>query len=204
MKLGPKAMEALKMEVDGTLEPDMDLVVLGAIALEGTKLLVEKEYKILRNYFSEGFLWSAERAREKFAALETVRDENIVCLFQMGEGGVLAALWKMAEASGVGLKVDLRKIPIRQETIEICERFDMDPYKLLSEGAVLAGCKNSTELLEYCLEKQIPAAVIGQTNAENDRMLYSNKIVRFLDRPSKDEITKRMWGEIVLARKTEK
>lgn len=55
------------------------------------------------------------------------------------EGGILSGLWKMAEASGVGLDVDLRRIPIRQETIEVCERLDVDPYKLESEGTVLLG-----------------------------------------------------------------
>ena len=54
-------------------------------------------------------------------------------LCAMGEGGILRALWKMAEASRVGLRADLRKIPVRQETIEICERFDLNPYKLLSQ-----------------------------------------------------------------------
>ena len=52
----------------------------------------------------------------------------------MGEGGFLSALWKMAEASQVGLEMDFSKVPIRQETIEICEIFDINPYKLNSEG----------------------------------------------------------------------
>ena len=46
----------------------------------------------------------------------------------MGEGGFLSALWKMAEASQVGLEMDFSKVPIRQETIEICEIFDINPY----------------------------------------------------------------------------
>ena len=37
--------------------------------------------------------------------------------------GFLSALWKMAEASEVGLEADFRKVPIRQETIEVCEIF---------------------------------------------------------------------------------
>ena len=49
--------------------------------------------------------------------------------YLMGEGGFLSALWKMAEASGAGLSADLRSVPIRQETIEICEIFDVNPYK---------------------------------------------------------------------------
>ena len=39
------------------------------------------------------------------------------------EGGIFGALWEMAEASGVGLEIDLKKIPIRQETVEVCEFF---------------------------------------------------------------------------------
>ena len=34
------------------------------------------------------------------------------------------------------------------------------------------------------------AAVIGQTNAGNDRMLYYNGNGRYLERPAKDEIYK--------------
>ncbi len=55
----------------------------------------------------------------------------------MGEGGFLSALWKMAEASEVGLEADFRKVPIRQETIEVCEIFALNPYKLQADGAVL-------------------------------------------------------------------
>ena len=58
-------------------------------------------------------------------------------LYFTENGGILSGLWKMAEASGVGMDVDLRRIPIRQETIEVCERLDVDPYKLESEGTVL-------------------------------------------------------------------
>lgn len=53
------------------------------------------------------------------------------------EGGIFGALWEMAEASGVGLDIDLKKIPIRQETIEICEVYDINPYLLISSGAML-------------------------------------------------------------------
>ena len=40
MKLGQKAMEALKEEITGSLLEGDDLVVAGAVALQGTALLV--------------------------------------------------------------------------------------------------------------------------------------------------------------------
>ena len=165
MKLGQKAMEALKEEITGSLLEGDDLVVAGAVALQGTALLVKYEKETLEKIFSGGFLYDAEKCMEMYGINRSVprksetsgrkaetaekflqpygfsEEESAHChaVYAMGDGGVLCALWKMAEASGTGLKADLRKIPIRQETIEICEKFDLDPYRLLSSGSVLLG-----------------------------------------------------------------
>ncbi|MFR4380869.1 MAG: hypothetical protein ACLT3R_00630 [Roseburia sp.] len=39
-------------------------------------------------------------------------------MHQIIEGGILALLWEMAESSGVGIEADLKKMAIRQETVE--------------------------------------------------------------------------------------
>lgn len=195
MKLGQKAMEALRAEITGRLAVGDELVVVGNIALKGTALLAEKKYEYLRGFFSEGFLHDAkgfdtEKLCEENAAWKLALLSGASALYAMGEGGVLSALWKMAEASQVGLRADLRKIPVRQETIEICERFDLNPYKLLSQGALLMGIRGGEELVQEYGRRGIPAAVIGQTNGGNDRLLYSGENVRYLERPGQDEILK--------------
>ena len=43
------------------------------------------------------------------------------CIYPIQEGGVLNALWNYADGIGVGLDIDMRKIPIRQESVEISE-----------------------------------------------------------------------------------
>ena len=48
---------------------------------------------------------------------------GVSAMHDVTEGGIFGALWEMAEASGVGLEIDLKKIPIRQETVEVCEVF---------------------------------------------------------------------------------
>ena len=264
MRLGQKAMEALRAEITGSLRIGDELVVAGDIALAGTALLACREREYLRQFFSEGFLWDAERGlelhsvyrkgnarsleyaeqsgagerpaetaegtsvwqcavksdgTEKYMAessvareypAETVEETAVwkyaaghgaSALYGLGCGGVLAGLWKMAEAAQVGLGIDLRAIPIRQETIEICERFDLDPYKLLSDGAILIGTPDAAELLHFCREQEIPAAVIGRAVKGNDRLLSSGGLIRFLDRPAPDEIVKLPWGEQFLERR---
>ena len=198
MKLGQQAMEALKSQIDGALEIGDDLVVAGVIAIEGTQILIEKEKEKLLEYFSDGFLWNTVRTLEKCRVPEMLSEpfkDEIHARYDLGTGGVLSGLWKMTEASGTGLRADLRAIPVRQETIEICERLDVNLYKLLSDGAVLLGCTDGAKVVQECLHQQIPAAVIGKAVEGNDRLLYSGGLTRYLERPSQDELTRLSWGE---------
>lgn len=206
MKLGKEAMEALKAQVTGSLLPGDELVVAGAVGLRGTALLTAHKYTELKEYFSPGFLYGAKCLYADYGVGENVKESaawkmaekaGARALFAMGEGGFLSALWKMAEASQVGLGADLRKVPIRQETIEICELFDLNPYKALSGGAVLLGIRGGEALVSEYRRMGLMAAVIGQTNEGNDRLLYSGENARYLERPAKDEILKLLPEQII-------
>ena len=60
----------------------------------------------------------------------------------------------------------------------------------MAEGAVLIGIPAGEALVQELRRMGMMAAVIGQTNAGNDRMLYYNGNGRYLERPAKDEIYK--------------
>ena len=196
MKLGKKALEALQAEIDGRLMPGDELIVAGPVAAEGTAWITKNYYDRLREFFAERFLEDAVKLSEVYGT-GTEKENNKVwkmaeeagasARYLMGEGGFLSALWKMAEASGVGLSADLRSVPIRQETIEICEIFDVNPYKLLSGGSVLLGIQGGDAFVQELRREGIMAAVIGQTNSGNDRLLYSGGNARYLERPAEDE-----------------
>ena len=209
--MGSAALAALQAEITGRLNAGDELVVAGNIALFGTERLIEENQEKLKNRFSEGFLKQSLRTcRESRAvkagetpqtskAWKMAEAAGANALYAMGEGGFLSALWKMAEASQTGLTADLRHVPVRQETIEICEEFDINPYRLQSEGALLIGLAGGQALAEKLRREGIAAEVIGQTNASNDRLLYSGENARFLERPSADELYKglenRIWQE---------
>lgn len=199
MKLGKKALEALQAEIDGQLTCGDELIVAGPVAAEGTAWITENHHDRLRNFFAERFLEDARRLPEVYGTgmekennqvWKMAEEAGASARYLMGDGGFLAALWKMAEASGVGLEVDLRSVPIRQETIEICEIFDVNPYKLLSGGSVLLGIQGGDAFVQELRREGIMAAVIGQTNSGNDRLLYSGGNARYLERPAVDEIKK--------------
>lgn len=199
MRQKKEVLEAMRAEITGSLTAGDELVAVGAIALEGTSRIVEKEYMSLRTYFSEGFLKQTLRLEEKCGlgkepekseAWALALEYGAGALYPMGDGGIFAALWKMAETAEVGLRAEIQKIPVCQETIEICERYDLNPYKLDSKGAVLLGIRGGEALVQEYRRRGLPAAVIGQTNDGNDRLLYSGGNARYLERPGTDEIKK--------------
>lgn len=106
------------------------------------------------------------------------------------EGGIFGALWEIGAASGVGITADLRKIPIKQETVEVCEVFDINPYMLISSGSMLIGCLHGNELVEELAKKGIEAAVIGRATEGNDRIVVNGEETRYLGPALSDELYK--------------
>ncbi|MBQ7839499.1 MAG: hydrogenase maturation factor [Lachnospiraceae bacterium] len=108
----------------------------------------------------------------------------------VSEGGVFHALWTLAERAGVGLEIDLKKIPIRQETVEICNWLDVNPYELAGNGSLLCIAKDGEALVDELQKEGVFAAVIGRVTDNNDRVILNGEERRFLEPAKEDEIYK--------------
>ncbi len=84
---------------------------------------------------------------------------------------------------GTGLEVDLKKIPIRQEMVEICEFYDENPYMIPAEGVLLIVTSSGSHLVRGCKEAGIMAAVIGQIREDQDRIVINGEERRYLVPP---------------------
>lgn len=103
------------------------------------------------------------------------------------EGGIFGALWEMGEASDVGLSVDIEKIPIKQETVEICDFYNIDPYCLISSGSMLIAAPNGARIVDALAEEGISANVIGHTDDSTQRAVHYDGQTRYLKPPVADE-----------------
>ena len=83
--------------------------------------------------------------------------------------------------------MELKQIPVRQETIEICEFFSLNPYQLFSTDTLLAAVPDGARTVRELAAEHIPAAVIGRTTAGRERILRNGEEVRYLDKPQTDE-----------------
>ena len=163
------------------------------MGLEGTAILAqEKEAELLERYpFS---ITTAAKGFEKYLPVlpeaATALKSGATAMHDMRNGGVFGGLYELAGRLGVGLSIDLKKIPVKQETIEICEFFDLNPYGLLSGGSLLIVAEDGDGMVKALQEAGIPAAVIGRTTDNNDKVLHNGEEIRFLEPARPDEIGK--------------
>ena len=61
---------------------------------------------------------------------DAMREKEPCVRIPAGEGGILAALYLLAKERKCGLRIALRSIPVRQDTIELCELYGLNPYRL--------------------------------------------------------------------------
>ena len=170
-----------------------EIVLVKWIGMEGTLRIMREEGERLSERFAPGFLDKIEKMRNEIfseKAMEIARETGASAMHPIVEGGILAALWDMAEGAGIGLSVEMKKMTVRQETIEVCEVFHLNPYQLTSTGAVLVVTPKGEELKEKLTREGIPAEIIGHTTEGNDRIIWGAGEKRFLDRPAPDELTR--------------
>lgn len=186
------------VRLDNKAQPGQDIVITKWIGMEGTAYLAHRYAERLESHYRSEFL---DNARD-FMHYLTIKGEAAVAgkhgvkaMHNLSEGGVFGGLWELAERSGVGLDADLKKIPIRQETVELCEFCGRNPYQLLSGGALLLAADDGQHLVRELEAAGIPAAVIGMFTEGKDRILRNDEEIRYLDLPQKDDILKENENE---------
>ncbi len=171
----------------------LDIVVTKWVGLEGTAILAKEKEQELRTKYPSHLVEEA-KGFEKYLPIlpeaATAVKSGVYKMHDASEGGIFGALWELAECLGVGLEIDLKKLPIRQETIEVCEYFDLNPYELLSGGSLLLATEKGFDLVRALEKEHIPAAVVGKTTENNDRVVINEEERRFLEPRKTDEIHK--------------
>lgn len=177
-------------------KPGQDIVLSKWIGLEGTAILARRNReKLLARYPA----YLAEEAADFDRYLSVIPEaataakSGVCAMHDASEGGIFAALWELAEGAGVGLTIDLKKIPLRQETVEVCECCGVNPYELMCGGCLIMTTEDGPGLTAALAEEKIPAVIIGRTTDSNDRIIRNEEEVRYMDRPKRDEIYRNIY-----------
>ncbi|MFQ5898321.1 MAG: AIR synthase family protein [Candidatus Methylomirabilia bacterium] len=182
---------------------DMMLLTKG-VPVEGTAIIArEREAELLRRGVPAALI---ERAKELLhrPGISVVPEAMLAAglapvhaMHDPTEGGVATALWELAVASAVGLRVERQRISVLPEGERLCQEFGLDPLGTIASGALLLTLTpaDATLVLHACAREGIPCAFIGQVvPREQGVMLVEGSRARPMPTFPQDEITK-LFGE---------
>ena len=153
----------------------MLIYIIGNIGYETAYNLYKNNLVLVKKQFPQYFIKSFEEIGENIAEIDIEKYPPDVYIREMCGGGLFAALWALCEETGAGCIIDLEKVPIRQETVEILELFKESPYEVSSMGSFLI----------FSNEPVKGASLIGFTNNTKSRIIKSGSLRRFLTPPQR-------------------
>jgi len=125
--------------------PGNHVLVTKTAALEATAILSNTFPDLIERRLGADV---TKRARALFDSMSTVDDAltaasiglrrgGVWAMHDATEGGVRNAVWEMAQASGVGVDVNLARVPVDPAVAAVSKVFGMDPLDAISEGTLV-------------------------------------------------------------------
>ncbi len=192
MVLATASGEVLKEpKKDAPIAPGQEIIQIGYAGLEGALLMAGEKEEAMKNRFTPAFL-SRLHTDQQYLFEEDIagklRAAPVNLIRQVKDGGILSALYQLAEETDLGVKADLKAMPVLQESVEVCEYFRKNPYQMTSAGTFLVLCSRAEDVLKICREEKIPAAVIGKMTSGPDKIIQSGEEEQYINRPGTDEL----------------
>jgi hydrogenase expression/formation protein HypE len=164
--------------------------------IEGTAILASDRKEKLKSALSPPALKIAQEFFTKISvtkeALTAYRSGGVQAMHNPTEGGIAGGIHEIADASNLGFRIYEERIPIAEETVQICQFFNINPLCLIASGSMLIAAR--TELAENILtslrKKQISATAIGEflSSPEKRIIVRKNGAEQELKRPVSDHL----------------
>lgn len=132
----------------GDAMPEDTILMTKTAGLEGTAVLAG-----LKSYLDH-----LSVVDEAVAAYGTGR---VRAMHDCTEGGVLGAVFEMALASGLGFELEEGKVPIAIETAKLCQKWGIDPMKLIGSGALLLSAEKGREQEVISALAPLKVSIVG-------------------------------------------
>lgn len=167
-----------------------EIIVTKLLCMEGTSIVVNDHLDRVRDVLTHKEI---ETAKEYVNSISVVKEGLIAGEFGVNsmhditEGGVLGALWEVAEASNLGFKIYNDKMPISDITHKICRKLNIDPLKFISSGSMLITATYGKDLVDKFNSEGIQATVIGKMTEERG-ILVIDKTYKDVLPPARDEL----------------
>lgn len=179
--------------------PGNRLLLTKGVPIEATAILAQEFAGRLRGILTETEL-AAARDFLRHPGISVLADAQIAlqagrvtAMHDPTEGGLAAALWELAEASGQALLVEPAAVPVPPLAGRICQALGLDPLAAIASGALLLAVEaaDSTAICRALQAAGINCAEIGAViESETAVWMVDENGRQHLSRPAQDEIAR--------------
>ena len=120
------------------------VIMTKGVPLEGAAIIAREREAELRARGVRAAVIRKAKGFLRTPGLSVVPEAEIACelatvhsMHDPTEGGIATALVELAEAAGVGLRIDADRIVLLPEGVELCRAFGLDPLGTIASGALL-------------------------------------------------------------------
>jgi len=185
-------------------KPGDSVIMTKGVAIATTGILAKTFPKTVENAYGSSLLKKAQSYFYQFSVVKDaltaasvgLRDEGVTAMHDVTEGGLLGAIYELAEASKVGIEINLSNVIMSREAKLICDLFDLDPYMALSEGTLIVTVKpeKTREVLKTLQSRGIKAKIIGKiVDKQHGRWIEKNGEHQQLRKPTTDPYWEAYW-----------
>ncbi len=190
--------------------PGDKLLITKTAAIEGSFIAANEHSDKLKGKISDEYI---EEARTYGKYISVVKEGTILgplkslssdvsfggfprsavnLMHDVTEGGVEGAAFEMADFSKVGVTLDQRLVPFTDCSRAICEVLGLDPFRLISSGALMIASSEPDRVIEALATEGIKATVIGEFTelSEGTKTIGLDGTIKQMPAPSADEIYK--------------
>ncbi|HHY13351.1 MAG TPA: AIR synthase [Thermoanaerobacterales bacterium] len=174
-------------------KPGNDIIFTKRAALEGTAIIAADFEDDLSKKMSPKEI---ENAKSLMKYISVIPEGKIgakygaTAMHDATEGGILGAVYELAHASNVGVKLWEDKIPFYDETLKICEIMSLDPFKLIAAGSMLITATDGDKIVDALDNEGIEASIIGKITDEGFNIIHKDGSSSTFEPPERDELWK--------------
>jgi hydrogenase maturation factor len=181
-----------------------DLILTKSAAYGATSVLTRAFPRTVRKHLGQSlfekawkYLQRASTMKDSLSAVKAgIHQRGVTAIHDVTEGGCLAAIVEIVEASNLAGKIDVDIIPISEETLQICKLFHLDPLTSLGEGSLLIASRpnRTSRVIDILQSIGTKATVIGQLSSETRGIVGVSSKGRFnIRHPERDLYWNAYW-----------
>jgi hydrogenase expression/formation protein HypE len=181
------------------------IIITKGPAIEATGIFAAMFPKVIEKEYGPEIAKKAEAVFYKMSVVEDamtavgvgVRENGVTAMHDATECGVWGGIYEVAQAAGLGARVEKEKIVMEEGVTEVCKLFGIDPYASISEGTLIIACKEhkAAEIVKALEGKGIKSSVVGElTKKEKGMVLVEKGKEKKLEHPIVDPFWRAFYG----------